>query len=494
MTVMSKRLFIILLLVIASFVRLYRFADLTQFLGDQGRDGVIVSELFEQKKLPEVGSPLSTGQNTGPFHFYIVAPLFILSQFNPIAPALGLCVLEIAGVLLFTYLAIALFGSQVGLCISMLYGLSPMLVHQDRILWPPTPVPFFVIVVILSMYLVVERKKYWMLVPFFAANAALIQIHYANGIIAGISILFYAWLLFRLVHQRKSKKYVIWSIIGLVVNGVLIWPFLAYEIRNHFVDITSALKTFSSARGLPFSKRQYVQNLLTLTSTLSAYVVPVIWKPFSVILALGFCVGAIVRKNIWSSLFAGWLAFGIFVLAYYRDTLQPQYAYGLIPIIFLVAGSALTYLSKRISMPWLLGMTLCICILSLFQLDTFKPANRDIERVNSLTDAIIANAGGKPFSFTIISSPSYSDFHYRFFFHLKRIEPVPIDTTDYNTLFLVCESGQCPTVEEIHMNQKVYTMCYDRLCKLNYPIIDIWKWQFRQKIDIQSWVLYEYVR
>ncbi|HUD20180.1 MAG TPA: hypothetical protein VMR81_07090 [Patescibacteria group bacterium] len=487
-----KRILLILVLVLtASFARLYRISDLTQFLGDQGRDGVAIMNFVTQRQFPVYGPPLSTGQYTGPFYYYFIAPSFILSHFNPVVPAIEMSIIEIFSVILMLMLASSLFGFSLGYGVSMLYALSPMLIHQDRILWPPTTVPFFTLLVLNSIYLM-SRNKYWAIVLLMLSDVILIQLHYANGILIIASFVYLVITFIEAFRNKLVKTYLVWLIVAVLLGILSLFPFLIYEWHKGFIDITGSLVTFSKAKGLAFSKHVYINNVITLCSWLGNYLLPILQRYISLIFVVIILFIAFLSKRKSARYISLFVLFSIAILAFYQDKLQRQYAYSLIPFVFLLLGEALYVLARRIPNMFVYGIIIILAFTMVLHTDLLQPGNRDILRAKINTDAIIRLAGGKPFSFTIISSPSFSDFHYRFFFMLRHIAVQPIDTKNYNLLFLVCESGQCPTIDEIHMNERIYTMCYDFLCKFDYPILDIWKWKNVGSTRVGVSTIYEY--
>src|SRR3989344_7764779 len=115
---MSKKAYgeiiaLILVLLTAAFLRLYRIAELTEFLGDQGRTGIHIYEAWQKKELPLVGPTVLSGQHLGPAFYYLIAPSFILTNFNPLAPAVFTAFLGVGAVALLWFLSKKLFGWEI---------------------------------------------------------------------------------------------------------------------------------------------------------------------------------------------------------------------------------------------------------------------------------------------------------------------------------------------------------------------------------------------
>ena len=131
------------LVFISTFLRLYRISQLTEFLGDQGRTGMVIYEAWMTKTIPLAGPTVLSGQHLGPFFYYLMAPSFILSGFNPLGPSMFTAILGVVTVVLLFYISNKLFGFWIGFFIALLYAVSPSIITQDRIIWEPNAIPFF---------------------------------------------------------------------------------------------------------------------------------------------------------------------------------------------------------------------------------------------------------------------------------------------------------------------------------------------------------------
>ena len=91
--IITKRSFIrtaaiVSICVLAGFLRLYGIGDHAEFLADQGSAGVVIYDWYKSGEIPLVGPTTSTGQRPGPAYYYLIALPFILSNFNPVVPAI----------------------------------------------------------------------------------------------------------------------------------------------------------------------------------------------------------------------------------------------------------------------------------------------------------------------------------------------------------------------------------------------------------------------
>src|SRR3989344_2321104 len=98
--VSKEKLFFFILLPVV-FLRFFKLAEFAMFLGDQGRDAIIIKRIITLEHFPAIGPPSSLGQiYLGPFYYYLIAPFLFLSRFNPVGPALGVALISIIGIII----------------------------------------------------------------------------------------------------------------------------------------------------------------------------------------------------------------------------------------------------------------------------------------------------------------------------------------------------------------------------------------------------------
>ena len=82
---------LITILLIGSFLRLYKISAYMTFLGDEGRDVLVVRNLLVHFDPILIGPGTSVGNMyLGPLYYYFMAPFLLLSGFSPVGPAVEL--------------------------------------------------------------------------------------------------------------------------------------------------------------------------------------------------------------------------------------------------------------------------------------------------------------------------------------------------------------------------------------------------------------------
>ena len=91
---------LVLILFIAAFFRINRIAEYMTFLGDEGRDVLVVRELLHGN-LVFLGPRASAGDFfLGPIYYYLMAPFLFLAGYNPVGPAVMVAFFGVASVYL----------------------------------------------------------------------------------------------------------------------------------------------------------------------------------------------------------------------------------------------------------------------------------------------------------------------------------------------------------------------------------------------------------
>lgn len=486
-TPVIQSLLFLTLIIFAAFLRFFRIHELTEFLADQGRTGIVIYQAWIDKALPLVGPPVLTGQHLGPFFYYLVFPSFVLSGFNPLGPALFMSLLGVLTVVFVFYIGNRMFGFWIGLFIGLLYAVSPALVAQARTLWDPTPIPFFVLLVIVFFYKIYQEKKFRWFLMVGALLGILVQLHYPNVFFIPLSLFFSLSIYF--LHRSAIKQIVGWSLLGILTFFATLAPFLVYEAQHAFVDLREIALIFllreEGTTTVPFFGR-----VLDTTSRLFHTIFP-FNQWLTLLLASLTIFVSLVKPRFWHIFFAGWLIVGIFAISLYRGTMFDHYLNFLIPVVFFLLGFAIKTSQYFLNRNTLIAIVFVLLLLNLRNVDIFSKGNNDILRTEHMTDEIMNQTNNAPFSFTIISSRSFTDLHYRYFFLLRHVEPEKITNNSYDLLFLVCEKEPCLTPSE---KELVQVMCYDAHCEGEYPKIYLEDFALISSKDIFDGKIFTYKR
>src|SRR5581483_11688487 len=225
----KSNLFLLLILVFAAFLRLYKIADYMTFLGDEGRDVLIVKHLLEGD-LVGLGPTASVGGFfTGPIYYYFMAPFLWLFKLNPVGPAVMIALFGIATVFLVYYVGKQFFGQKAGFIAALLYSISPLVISYSRSSWNPNPMPFFTLLSVFVLAKAVEKKSLKLFLLTGILLGIMLQLHYIETFFAIIVAVFLLLTGFKNI-ASLVKRYL------TVFAGFLIGfsPFLLFEATHGF--------------------------------------------------------------------------------------------------------------------------------------------------------------------------------------------------------------------------------------------------------------------
>src|SRR6266480_1176960 len=111
----KEHILLFLILIFAAFLRLYKIADYMTFLGDEGRDVLVVYNILHGH-LTLLGPTSSVGGFfLGPVYYYFMAPFLWLFNYNPVGPAVMVGLFGVATVWLVYKTGKEFFNASVGL-------------------------------------------------------------------------------------------------------------------------------------------------------------------------------------------------------------------------------------------------------------------------------------------------------------------------------------------------------------------------------------------
>ena len=410
----------LLIVLISLFLRLFNIEWYAEFLGDQGRTGIVIYRAWQDKTFLLVGPTVLTGQHLGPIWYYFIGPFFILSGFNPLGGAIGMAFFGTLATVVLYILSRKLFGPLVGPLVALLWAVSPLIIRQDQTIWEPNIVPLFVFLFLLGL-----KTRHFVLL--WGATGVLVQLHIPNIIFIPIA----------LAVSRRLKH----AFSGILLFLLIQAPFLIYEVQHGFSNI-SGIVTVMSQPGVQ-SKTQLLASFTDYTSRVFYRVLPTGNQIVMIVIQIFLAVIIVLGKNRMMIFLLGFYVVGISAMARYQGLVHDHYLNFLLPLPFLFVGNAL-FLLRRFSR---LGTVLVGMLLIGWQIATphyFLEPRSDITRTRNVVRAIVTDTVG-PFSFTVISTPSYSDLHYRYYFLLMDSQPKEIDDPDSRTAYLICEIGLiCP--------------------------------------------------
>ncbi len=229
-----------LILGLALFVRVYRVGQVLGFYYDQGRDALVIWDLWHKGKLFLIGPTTGiAGIFRGPFYYYLIAPFYLLGGGNPVWPAVFLALTSVLAIIILYYLGFKVQDRMTGLLAAVIASFSFYIIMASRWLSNPTPMLLLSLLLVWMMLLVTKGKKWaW---PLIALIAGLSLFHFGS---AGEVFYFPAIFLFAIWQIRRKnlpdKKFLLLSVIALLFTA---FPLVVFDIR-HAGLIRNSLEKF----------------------------------------------------------------------------------------------------------------------------------------------------------------------------------------------------------------------------------------------------------
>jgi 4-amino-4-deoxy-L-arabinose transferase-like glycosyltransferase len=468
------KIVIVIILIISSFYRLYRIMDYMTFLGDEGRDALVVYKILHGG-LTLLGPTASVGGFfLGPIYYYFMVPFLWLFNYNPVGPAIMVALFGIATVWLIYKVGKEFFGAPVGLVAAGLYAISPLVVTYSRSSWNPNLMPFFSLLTLYFVYRAVIKNNIKIFVLSGFLFGITMQLHYLTiflGVIVATYIPLYLCVFSRNNILAKLIRQYACFFLGFLVG----WsPFLAFEVRHGFRNIINifdfVFNSNATSGAIHFPETvsdvffrvfgRLIANFPASGAFSSWSKVGIDSWHYSVIVFGILCIVFLTYKCFREyksrslnfakfSLLLIWLLIGVGFFGFYKKTIYDYYFGFMFPLPFLIIGVFLKgFWANK------MGKILSVSILlTLIWLNNLTPpytdaANRELNQVEEISKFVIGKTGGKPFNFALITGGN-SDHAYRYFFTLWQKEPVTIQNvlvdperkTVTSQLLIVCETA-----------------------------------------------------
>jgi len=467
---------VVSILVLGLFLRIYKIKSYIVFLGDEGRDVLVVYNILHGD-LTLLGPTSSVGGFfLGPIYYYLMAPFLWLSKYDPVGPAVMVVLFGLATIYLVYVIGKEFFGKIAGLVASLLYAVSPIVIIYSRSSWNPNVFPFFTLSSLYMLYLGIKKKKWYL----FALSGFLmginLQIHYLATFVGVIMFIYLTFVEFKLKKEwfkNTIKRYAI-MLFGFLIGFS---PFFAFEARHQFLNTKNIIKFIfdSSDTGLSGNifmnvevvfERLFGGLLISFPGNVRHHMFDpdliMLWYLATVvfgIILIGFFLYYFYKnfksKEVFQKTFLIliWGVVGIGLFLFYKKPVYDYYLGFLFPFPFLLVGLVASEVIKKYKK---VGGIVVVCITSILLIINLKfspiltPGNNQVDQMRSISEFILSKTNNEHFNFALITGGN-SDHAYRYFFRLADKDPVVIENSivdpDRNTvtdqLFVVCESLPC---------------------------------------------------
>jgi len=446
----KKEVFLlVLILLVGAFFRFYQIEGQATFLGDEGRDALVVKRMIVDHKFTMLGPTASFGNlYLGPMYYYfMVIPLW-LSNLDPVGPAIMVACFGVLAIFMVYLIGRDFVNKEVGFFASALYAVSfPIIIHT-RSSWNPNPMPFFALLSYYALFRALRDKNgKWLMVIGVSLGIA-IQLHYMA--IALIASIFLILLLFRIKFSLKEYVFAFFSFC------LLLSPQIIFEFRHHFVnskalfDFFLGQGKFKDESGIGLDRLVFLPLLVRLFERFVAFgntfigTILAVVSSLTVIIVL-FKEKLFRTKNLGLSILFLWLLFGVMIIPLYRGTIHDHYLGFLFPVPFLFTGFLLSKILKTKAAKYIsLLLFIALLVFNLSKTNIFSSVgpNFQIQRSKTVAQTIANDVGDKKFNIALVSpTKDFMALNYRYFLEIFGKQPEDYGNfNDIDILYVIEET------------------------------------------------------
>jgi len=451
------------------------------FQNDEARDVLIALKMIQSNRPVLLGPETSVGNMyLGPFYYYLMVPALLLSNLDPVGPAVMTALFGIVTTFLIYLLGKRWHSPTVGVIAALFYAISPIMVHHSRSSWNPNVIPFFVTLILLLPNL---KKPLWQLC-FGLLTGILFQLHYVALILPGLIFLASSYGYLKERHYFNFLKFSLYTLLGFLISSS---PFWLFELRHNFVNSTAFItyltdKTSVTTVYPPYLNRLFSNIRLFINGTLySASLTAAIPQLVTWIGGILFALTLLFRTSLSNT----YLALSLLLLSLLKENMNIHYLAFLFPLTAVWFGSLY-------SLPKIPRAT--AIILSLYLITHFYPSfayalsrteNAPIKRSSETATYIVKEAAGRPYN--VVGSQGTFTNTISYFLAISDNPP----KNDLQSLvFDICTGGPCGADEETTVLLFLTGPSHPSLIDyLGHPAIN--EFNIPRRIIKNEWVTYD---
>lgn len=283
-TVIKRNYFFLLLVVIFLFIRFYHLEASLNFSGDQGMHFLDIWNIYHTKNITLIGPPSSftvLGRSfyTGSAPYYLLLPLLVLTNWNPISVSYLLIIFQLV-VIIDLYKVIAGNNKRIAGYFLVLCTFSTILIDYSRFLWHPNfliPIGGLVLGILMYLSKKSDKRKIHLGADIFR--------YFTLGLVLGLGLQFHYSFLLAIVLAAVwliiIKQLNILRILLLITGFISgFFPIILFELRHNFYNLRTLLLFLTVKTG----------------TSAAQFFIPPIYYFFPVILAVFWGMAILLAK------------------------------------------------------------------------------------------------------------------------------------------------------------------------------------------------------
>lgn len=471
-------LFLLVILILAIFLRFYNLRSSVMFQGDQGRDVLVVSRIFKNLDPVFIGPVTSIGNMyLGPFYYYFMLPFLFLTYPDPMGPVFAVAALSILTIFLLFKITSKIFDRKTAYLTTIFFTLSAGVVNLARFSWNPNIAPFFSLLMFYFTYLAWKKNaKYWLMVS--VCFSLLIQLHYVTLLaISGAGIIFLIALIEKIKLQKnkffsKEKKFLGNIVLAILIFILSLTPLVLFDLKHGSVNLKSFASILTEKESFNLERKSDRKGFGVITKFIS---IDLKDRASQVLFEASFAVNknnhpllfvALIftaiylvknRKKLSDGeiVLLAYLAPGILGVSLYQHQVYEHYIAYLFPFVYMFYGLFFTKFKNKWLAATLLIPFLIYFIVSNAQRYSIKSNSWTIDDMKKTSDEIYKRVGqNEKYNIVLLaSSKDLYGMNYRYFLSTNENEPVEMEDHHSATkLFIINEEK----VEKNILNSKIY--------------------------------------
>ncbi len=473
------------LILLASLVlHFYNLPQNTQFQGDQGRDAIIVADIFREKDPVFIGPVTSVGNMyLGPLYYYFMLPFLRLSYPSPLGPVYAVAAIGVLTTYLIWRLGKEIVGETAALTAAFFYTFSAVATSYSRFSWNPNVMPLVSLLMVYWTYLAWKKNpKYWLWV--MVAFSVLTQLHYLSLLTAPAAGAIWLTAVFQQSKKAKkglknwwqaTKKTILPMLAGVMIFLASLAPLVLFDIKHQGINFQALKNLVTAEEHFSYNENQAAgSGLIRAIKETEGRGMHILFeymigknRPLnqallylSAYLLIAVLIDRHQQKKSTETewLLLSFLGFSILGTAFYEHSIFDHYIAYLFPLTALLYG----YLFTRIK-PKQLAVVILVVFAGYFlnynlPKMPLAPTGWTVADIRRTSEAILEKLEpGEKYSVILLSeSGDIEGQNYRYFLTTGHTRPVPAEEQgSVDSLVIIDEQGLVDDVGSLPMYEIV---------------------------------------
>lgn len=418
---------LVLILVLAFFLRTFNGKELFNYAHDNDLAGWIVKDIVVNHHMRLIGQETSVkGVFIGSLFYYLQIPFYLIGKMDPFNVIFLTAILGTFSAFSFYFVLSKMFGKKAGLIGAVIYAVSEMIVFTDREIVPTMPVMLWTVWYLYDLFLIYKGKQKTGFIIFGVLIALVWQLNLALYVISPLAVL--AWIF--------SKKKIQWKylLLGAGLLVILSSPLIIFEARHNFQQTRAVIAFLKPAENSAIKKvtiLSKVEHVMEYVNRNATYMflpsVSGVTSTLAVILLIGTFLILLITKKIPKSiavLMILWQFLYIVFFTFNSLNLSEYYLNGMNIIWIVIASIALGVLANKKFLKIVVIAAIGVYTTwNVYLMINSKGNQRGYIQRKAIVEYIKTDAASHGYpciSISYITNPG-DQFGYRYFFYLANM-------------------------------------------------------------------------